>query len=684
MAEVPFFVALFMLGAVVLVFGVVSNIVYWLRGKHDLKANLVWLLRNIFSRNIVNLLETLVMEIFLQRRLFRQDKLRWAMKVFIIFGYVGIIVVNHIKVATRVPELHGMSELMLFFYAPFVDYYYLQGVASGAYAFETIDIAYALLNEIFGLMVIAGEGIAIYRRFVLKAFPLKTTLADKVAVVNLGGWFIFRFLGESASILAYNVDSSVAKYWFFSYGLSKVVAPLGGVTFNQLMWPLSALLLAMLFASIPFNKKLWHIFVSPFLMLINSLPYDHSAHEGKDSRIDFTSRQLVSMDACMKCQLCAENCQVYMATEDQENPYLSYAYINSHVKSHLKANHLRGLLMGHQYSEEEKEEFNYEVYNCLLCSRCAEVCPSLIETRDIGIGVRKSLHHQGLTPKKFNMPREAVLEKKNIANFPNTERAMWIDFFIPEPPEDYYQRESAEVVYFTGCMSSFSPQVQDIPAAMVQLLEKAGVNFTLLGEKEWCCGYPLILLGMKEDVEGLIEHNIEEIKKSGAKKIVFSCPSCYHTFSHEYPEMEGVELVHHTEFIKELIEEGRLELSQPLDTIASYHDPCDLGRNSGEYEVPRQVVRSLPGVDYREFPSNREMALCCGGGGDVEISNPELTSKVSRGVIEAASEVEARTIITACQQCKRVINSASKESAQGKYRVKDIAELVLEATEEKK
>lgn len=177
---------------------------------------------------------------------------------------------------------------------------------------------------------------------------------------------------------------------------------------------------------------------------------------------------------------------------------------------------------------------------------------------------------------------------------------------------------------------------------------------------------------------------VEEIKKSGAKKIVFSCPSCYHTFSHEYPEMEGVELVHHTEFIKELIEEGRLELSQPLDTIASYHDPCDLGRNSGEYEVPRQVVRSLPGVDYREFPSNREMALCCGGGGDVEISNPELTSKVSRGVIEAASEVEARTIITACQQCKRVINSASKESAQGKYRVKDIAELVLEATEEKK
>ncbi len=683
MAELPIFVALFMIGTGVMLIGVLLNIIYWLKGRHDLTGSISWALRNIFSRNIVNLLERLVMEVFLQRRLYKQDKLRWLMKVFIIFGYVGIILVNHIKVATRVPELHGTSELMLFFYAPFVDYYYLKAVASGAVAFETIDMVYALLNEIFGLMVLTGEFIAIYRRFVLKAFPMGTTLADKIAVVNLGGWFIFRFLGESASILAYNVSNDVAKYWFFSYGISKLLSPIiGGFapSFNELMWPLSALMLTSLFASIPFNKKLWHIFMSPFVMLMNALPYDSHALENKKAKIDFTSRQLIAMDGCIKCQLCAENCQVYKATKDSDKPYLSYAYINSHVKSHLKAEHMP-VLFGHKMSEDEIEEFNHEIYNCLLCSRCAEVCPAFIETRDMGIAVRKAQYHLGLTPKKFDLAKDAVLKEKNVANFPNSERAMWIDFFIPEPPEDYYQKDKAEVVYFTGCMASFSPQVQDIPAAVVQVFEKAGVDFTLLGEKEYCCGYPLIILGMKEEVEELIKHNIEEIKKKGAKKVVFSCPSCYHTFSHEYPEIEGVELLHHTQFIKQLIEEGKIKLKKPLDTKAAYHDPCDLGRNSREFEAPREVIGHLPGVEFKEFPSSKEMALCCGGGGDVEIANPELTSEVSKGIIEEAEEVGVDTIITACQQCKRVIKSSSDKNAKGKFKVKDIAELVLEAME---
>ncbi len=676
----PVFVTLFMIGTAVMLIGVLLNIIYWLKGRHSLSGSIKWFISNIFSRNVLNLIETLVMEVFLQRRLFRQDKLRWLMKVLIIFGYVGIITVNHIKVATRVPELHGLSEIQLFFYAPFVDYYYLKGVAQGAYPFETIDIIYALLNEIFGLMVLTGEAIAIYRRFILKAFPIKTTLADKIAVVNLGGWFIFRFLGESVSIVTYGVKDEIARYWFFSYGISKIIAPIASPALNEITWVLSALLLTSLFASIPYNKKLWHIFMSPFVMLMNSLPYDKHAHEKGKSEIDFTSRQLISMDGCIKCQLCTEICQVYHATKDSEKPYLSYAYINSHVKSHLRAEHMP-LLFGHKLTEEEMEEFNSEIYNCLLCSRCAQVCPSLIETRDIGIAVRKAQYHLGLTPKKFDLAKEAVLKEKNVANFPNSERTMWIDFFIPEPPEDYYQKEKAEVVYFTGCMASFSPQVQDIPAAVVQIFEKAGIDFTLLGEEEYCCGYPLILLGMKEDVEDIIRHNIEAIKKKGAKTVVFSCPSCYHTFKHDYPEIPGVELVHHTQFILRLIEEGKIKLKKPLNLSAAYHDPCDLGRNSGEYEAPRRVIENLPGLEFKEFPSNRELALCCGGGGDVEIANPDITAEVSKGVIEEAEEVGVQTIITACQQCKRVIKSASEKNAQGKFDVKDIAELVLEAME---
>lgn len=680
---VPIYVALFMLSTAVMVIGVLLNIIYWLKGKHDLKGSIVWALKNIFSLNILSLLKRVLFGVFLQKRLYKQDKLRWLMKVLIIFGYVGIIAVNEIKAATRVPQLHEINGLVLFFYTPFVDYYYLKAVALGTVAFQRIDMVYALLNETFGLMVLTGESIAIYRRFVLKASHITTTRADKIAVINLGGWFIFRFFGESASIIAYGVKGSIAQYWFFSYGISKLISPIVGgfaSSFNEFMWLLAALMIASLFASIPFNKKLWHIFVMPFVMLMNAFPYDHNAHEGKKAEIDFTSRQLIEMDACVKCQLCTDNCQVYKATKGSEKPYLSYAYINSHMASVLNAEHLP-VYFGHQISEAEKEEFNTEIYNCLLCARCAEVCPSFIKTKDIGIAVRKAQYHLGLTPKKFHMAKDAILKEKNVANFPNSERAMWIDFFIPEPPEDYYQKDKAEVVYFIGCMASFSPQVQDIPATVVQLFVKAGVDFTLLGENEHCCGYPLMILGMKEDVDELIKHNIEEIKKRGAKKVVFSCPSCYHTFTHEYPKIEGVELIHHTQFIKQLIDDGKIKLKKPIDIKAAYHDPCDLGRNSGEYEAPREVIGKLPEIDIKEFPSTRELALCCGGGGDVEIANPDLTLEVSKGIIDEAEEIGIDTIITACQQCKRVIKNAADKNAKGKFKVKDISEVVLESME---
>ena len=675
LAGLPLFVVLFIAGTAILLIGVAWNIALWLKGRHSLSGSIKWALQNIFSRNIVTLIDRLVMEVFLQRRLFRQDRLRWLMKVLIIFGYVGIILVNHIKGSTRVEQLHNYPEILVFFFAPFVDYYYLATVSPAN--FTSIDATYALLNEIFGGMVILGEFIAIYRRFLVKAFPIKTTLVDKLAVINLGGWFIFRFLGEAAALQAYNVPDEIARYWFIAYGLSKALPFLG--EFNDLLWIFSALLLTSLFASIPYNKKLWHIFTSPFVMLINAFPYDYHGIAGKSAEVDFTSRQLIQLDACVKCQLCTLNCQVYEATRDDPEleTYLSYAAINSHVKKEIKAKYFADRLLVRK--EEPMPES--EVYHCLLCARCAEACPVFINTRELGIAVRANLHRRGLAPKKFHMVRDAVVNEKNVANFPNSDRAMWIDFFIPQPPEDYYQKDKAEVVYFVGCVGSFSPQVQDIPAAFVQVMEKAGVDFTILGEAEQCCGYPLMILGMGKEVEEHIKHNIEMIKAKGAKTVVFSCPSCYHTFAHEYPEIEGVELLHHSQFIARLIREGRIKLKKPLEVSVAYHDPCDLGRNSRVFDEPREVVNALPGVKFREFPSNREFALCCGGGGDVEIANPKITEKVSMQIIDEAEEVSIDTIATACQQCKRVIKAAANMHEGKRFQVKDIAELVLEAME---
>ncbi len=276
-------------------------------------------------------------------------------------------------------------------------------------------------------------------------------------------------------------------------------------------------------------------------------------------------------------------------------------------------------------------------------------------------------------PKSLDMIREAIKEEKNVANFPNSERAIWMEY-LPEPP-NVQGKKKAEVVYFVGCMSSFSPQIQDIPGAVVQILEKAGVDFLILGEKEWCCGYPLIGAGMKKEAESLIKHNTRVIESTNAKTVVFSCPSCFKTFKENY--RIKAELVHHTQFIARLIESGKIKLGK-LNKKLTYHDPCDLGRHSNVYEEPRQILRSIPEAEFVEMSRSREIALCCGGGGDLELVNPELTNKISQAVVDSGLETGAEILVTACQQCKRVI----KKSASGKLEVMDIAELVMDVIQD--
>jgi heterodisulfide reductase subunit D len=277
-------------------------------------------------------------------------------------------------------------------------------------------------------------------------------------------------------------------------------------------------------------------------------------------------------------------------------------------------------------------------------------------------------------PKSLELIREAIANNKNVANFPNSERAMWAEF-MPSPPKRLF-RKRAEVIYFVGCMSSFSPQIQDIPAAVVQVLEKADVDFAILGENEWCCGYPLIVAGMHSEAAQLIEHNTKEIEKTGASKVVFSCPSCYRTFREHYSL--NAKLYHHTEFIQELIEAKRLKL-RGYSVKLTYHDPCDLGRHSRIYEAPRKVLRALK-AELVEMPRVREIALCCGGGGDLELVEPELTSDISHTVAREAEGTGASVLVTACQQCKRVLKKGVAEVG-AKLEVKDIAEVVLEGME---
>ena len=269
---------------------------------------------------------------------------------------------------------------------------------------------------------------------------------------------------------------------------------------------------------------------------------------------------------------------------------------------------------------------------------------------------------------------QSLAENHNISNEDNEERGDWRDD-IKDLPDHMYEKERAEVVYFVGCVASFFPMVQTIPQNLVRIMDAAHVDFTILGGDEWCCGFPLIGAGVPERMREMIDHNLEKVKALGAKTVVFSCPSCYRTWNEFYDT--NLELLHDTQFIERMISDGTIHLGE-LKTTVAYHDPCDLGRNGGVYDAPRQVLKAIPGLTLVELESNRAQSVCCGGGGNVEMADSNLSGTVAQKKIEEIQRTGAKTVVTSCQQCVRTIKARVRRQ-KADLNVLDITELVLQA-----
>jgi len=393
----------------------------------------------------------------------------------------------------------------------------------------------------------------------------------------------------------------------------------------------------------------------------------------------FTMRQLMELDACTRCGECVKACETYGRLG---NDLTAPAQKLKRFRAILMGEG-RGLFFSRLFkrapTEAELQEFARGVYTCTLCSRCTEVCPAKMDLLGLWFSMRQELADRDVHPRNLNTARDAIDTTHNVVNYPNEERASWVDYMM-EAPEDLYRRDKAEVLYYVGCMSSFSPAIQGIPQAYAQVLEKAGVDFTILGEKEWCCGFPLKAAGMRDAAEELIAHNIEMVREVGAKTVTFNCPSCYNTWLKEYcPRLPGVELLHSSQLLARLIEEGRLRPG-PLDLAVTYHDPCDLGRNSGVYRAPREVIGSVPGLRLREAPASQERAHCCGGGGDLEIVDAGLAGDVSLASYHALLKSGAEAIVTACPQCTRMFRASALKSPN-KVEVMDLTEMILKTLE---
>lgn len=385
----------------------------------------------------------------------------------------------------------------------------------------------------------------------------------------------------------------------------------------------------------------------------------------------FSRRQMIELDACTRCGECFKWCCV----SAEDNSTVPHERINT-LRTFFKRRYgLRAKIFGAgELLEEEVRKYSSNVYNCTLCGRCRVVCPVRIDLRNLWISMREGVVDDKNHPDQMELAKDSIEKQHNVLNYPNGERVAWLEY-MDKPPEHVCLKEKAEVVYFVGCIASFSPAVQSIPESFVRILDKAGVDFILMGGEEWCCGFPLIGAGMKDEIEGLKEHNIERVRKTGAKTIVFTCPSCYNTWINEY-EID-IEKLHSTEFIKRLVDEGEIALKEIRGKV-TYHDPCDLGRNSGVFEAPRAIIKAIPGLNFREMEKNREKASCCGGGGDFEMIDGDLAGDIAETLIDEAIETEADRVVTACQQCVRMMAKAIKRKGS-KIEVLDITELIMEA-----
>jgi len=246
---------------------------------------------------------------------------------------------------------------------------------------------------------------------------------------------------------------------------------------------------------------------------------------------------------------------------------------------------------------------------------------------------------------------------------------------VKDAPDHGFIKDEAEVVYFTGCVAAYFPLAQKIPIALADILEVSGVDFTLLGEEEWCCGFPMLGAGLKDLVQEFIDHNIEAVRDKGAGKVIFACPSCYQMWREYYPH--EFEIYHGTQFLLKMVQENRIPLRE-LPLTVTYHDPCDLGRGARVFDEPRELIRSIPGINFVELPSNREACKCCGGGGNLEMIDAELSKEIAGNKIEEVLSTRAQAVVSSCQQCVRTMVTYVKRN-KVPLEVLDITQLVQRA-----
>jgi len=321
-----------------------------------------------------------------------------------------------------------------------------------------------------------------------------------------------------------------------------------------------------------------------------------------------------------------------------------------------------------------------EIWNCTTCHACQEVCPVYVEPMVKLIEMRRNLvMEQATIPETGEGALKCLETRGHPWRGTTLSRTDWAEGLGVKTLAD---DSDVDLLFWVGCTEALEERSTRVAQAIVGILKTAGVNFGILGVEEVCCGDPARRLGNEYLFQMQAQQNIELLNNYGIKKIVTGCPHCYNTLKNEYPQLGGkFEVLHHTEMINSLIEEGKLPGIKGVTGLVTYHDSCYLGRYNSIYDAPRQVLRSLGGVKLVEMARNLEHGFCCGaGGGHLWLEEQKTGERINEMRTEQALTTKAGVIATACPYCLQMFEDGiqTKEAAES-VRAMDIAELVMKA-----
>jgi len=316
-----------------------------------------------------------------------------------------------------------------------------------------------------------------------------------------------------------------------------------------------------------------------------------------------------------------------------------------------------------------------DIWRCTTCGNCPQRCPRGVETIDVGVSFRRIASGAGISPAPIHTVSASLGAEGNPLREGREKRADWAQGLSVKT-----FTEGMEVLYFPGCYPSYDSRLKKVAVATANILNRAGVDFGILGSMENCCGESIRKIGDEDLFKRLARENIKTFIENGVKKILVSSPHCYHTFKNEYPEFKvNFDVVHISQFLFELINEGKLELTKEYGKKITYHDPCYLGRHNGIYDEPREVLKKVPGLELTEMADSRQDSLCCGGGGGRIWMDTPKGERFSDLRLEQAIEVGADVLVTSCPYC--IINFEDSRLTledSGVTEIKDITEIIQE------